>query len=393
MTAIKNSSGAPVWQSGFRPFYLLAVIYGPLLMLYTLAVYSELLPAPSTLPIFLWHGHEMIFGFTAAIAAGFILTALPGWAGTEEVSGVRLMLLTLVWLVGRFAFWFVPPNANLVAASIDSMFFILLAFILTPGLLAANSKLYLLLLPILAGFIVANIVFYFGVSSGQIDLAWQGVTLSVYSLMVLFVVIGGFLTPIFTDNYLRTTGHGGGFKFQPALEIISIVTVLLFALTGLVDVDPGLGFAAALLALLAQLYRMYSWRGWLAFRDPLVLLMQLGYCWLLLTFLVRALGEFNSTWATGVATHVFTIGAFGMMKLSLMTRVVLKHTGRSLAPPKLITIAFWIMPIAAVTRLLAGLAIAETALMLLSGLLWSLCWILYMVCFGSMLISPSLSRS
>ncbi|MCP4486663.1 MAG: NnrS family protein [Gammaproteobacteria bacterium] len=212
-------------------------------------------------------------------------------------------------------------------------------------------------------------------------------------MMVLFGLIGGFLTPIFIDNFLRTKGRGGGFKFQPALEVISILTVLLFALTGLVDVDPGFGFAAALLALLVHLYRMYSWRGWLALRDPLVLLMQLGYCCLLLTFLSRGLGEFNNAWTTGVAIHVFTIGAFGMMKLSLMTRVVLKHTGRVLTPPKLMTIAFWMMPIAAITRLLAGLSIVETPLMLLSGLLWSLCWILYLVCFGFMLIRPSLPLS
>ncbi len=393
MTGIKDSLGAAVWHSGFRPFYLLAVIYGPLLMLYTLAVYSGLLPPPSALPVFLWHGHEMIFGFTAAIAAGFILTALPGWAGTEEISGARLMLLTLVWLAGRLAFWLLPLNAGLITTSIDCLLFILLAVMLIPGLLAANNKLYLLLLPILAGFIVANIVFYSGISYGQIDLARQGVSLSVYSLMVLFVFIGGFLTPIFTDNYLRTKGHGGGFKFQPWLEAISIVTVLLFALTGLVDIAPGFGFAAALLALLVHFYRMYSWRGWLALRDPLVLLMQLGYCWLLLTFLSRALGGLNNAWATDIALHVFTIGAFGMMTLSLMTRVVLKHTGRTLSPPKLMTIAFWIMPIAAITRLLAGLSIVEAPLMLLSGLLWSLCWILYLVCFGPMLIRPSLPRS
>ncbi len=393
MTDTKDNSGIPVWQSGFRPFYLLAVIYGSLLMLYTLAVYSDLLPAPSALPIFLWHGHEMIFGFTSAIATGFILTALPGWAGTEEISGTRLILLTSVWLAGRLAFWCLPLNAALIIACLDCLHFVLLAVILTPGLLAARNKLYLLLLPILAGFIIANIGFYFGVSQSQMELAWQAVNLSVYCLMILFTFIGGFLTPIFTDNYLHTKGQGGDFKFLPALEVMAIVTVLLFALTGLIPVDPGLAFATALLTLLVHFYRIIRWRGWLALQDPLVLLMQLGYCWLLLTFLLRGLGEYNSNWTDDVAIHAFTIGAFGMMKLSLMTRVALKHTGRALTPPRMMTIAFWIMPIAAITRLLAGLSIYEMPLMLVSGLLWSLCWILYLVCFGAMLVRPSLPRT
>ncbi|MCP4486662.1 MAG: hypothetical protein GY820_04980 [Gammaproteobacteria bacterium] len=81
------------------------------------------------------------------------MTALPGWAGTKEVTGAGLMLLSAIWLAGRLAFWLLPLNTSLVTAGIDCLFLVLLAIMLTPGLLAANNKLY------------------FGVSHWQIGLA------------------------------------------------------------------------------------------------------------------------------------------------------------------------------------------------------------------------------
>ena len=42
-----------------------------------LAVYMGDLALPSPLPASLWHGHEMLFGYGAAVLAGFLLTATP----------------------------------------------------------------------------------------------------------------------------------------------------------------------------------------------------------------------------------------------------------------------------------------------------------------------------
>jgi uncharacterized protein involved in response to NO len=60
------------------------------------------------LPLKLVHGHEFIFGFAAAIIFGVVITALPSWAGTEEIDGGRLALLVALWLAGRIGFWAAP---------------------------------------------------------------------------------------------------------------------------------------------------------------------------------------------------------------------------------------------------------------------------------------------
>lgn len=57
-------------------------------------------------PAALWHAHEMLFGFGAAVAVGFLLTAAQNWTGLLSLSGKPLLLLTLLWLTARFSLLF-----------------------------------------------------------------------------------------------------------------------------------------------------------------------------------------------------------------------------------------------------------------------------------------------
>ena len=57
-------------------------------------------PAPKLRSPQLWHAHEMVFGFVAAIA-GFLLAAVPDWTGRQGYSGRPLALLLALWLAGR----------------------------------------------------------------------------------------------------------------------------------------------------------------------------------------------------------------------------------------------------------------------------------------------------
>jgi len=50
-----------------------------------------------------WHIHEMLYGYVAAIATGFLLTAIPNWTGRLPVNGYPLAGLSLLWLAGRAA--------------------------------------------------------------------------------------------------------------------------------------------------------------------------------------------------------------------------------------------------------------------------------------------------
>ena len=89
-----------LWDLGFRPFYLLASIFSAAGVLLWAAQFSgNLSIAVLRGPV--WHGHEMLFGYTIAVMAGFLLTAVRAWTGLPTPSGVPLMALAALWVAGR----------------------------------------------------------------------------------------------------------------------------------------------------------------------------------------------------------------------------------------------------------------------------------------------------
>ena len=56
-------------------------------------------------PLHLWHAHEMIYGFAAAAAGGFLLTAVPSWTGAKHSRGRALAIMFGFWCLGRVAMW------------------------------------------------------------------------------------------------------------------------------------------------------------------------------------------------------------------------------------------------------------------------------------------------
>jgi uncharacterized protein involved in response to NO len=48
-----------------------------------------------------WHAHEMIFGFTVAVIAGFLLTAVGNWTQRETAIGTPLLVLATRYAYAR----------------------------------------------------------------------------------------------------------------------------------------------------------------------------------------------------------------------------------------------------------------------------------------------------
>jgi uncharacterized protein involved in response to NO len=85
-----------------------------------------------------WHAHEMIFGYLAAIIAGFALTTVPNWTGRLPLSGLLLARLVALWLAGRFASAF--SGSLTWAAAIDLAFLMVLAAAIWREILAGKNS-------------------------------------------------------------------------------------------------------------------------------------------------------------------------------------------------------------------------------------------------------------
>src|SRR6476469_5328892 len=91
------SDRSALWTMGFRPFYLLAGSFAALSILLWVWQYTGHVPAlyvgsPA------WHGHEMLYGYTLAVVAGFLLTAVRNWTGMSTPAGGSLIALAALWV-------------------------------------------------------------------------------------------------------------------------------------------------------------------------------------------------------------------------------------------------------------------------------------------------------
>jgi uncharacterized protein involved in response to NO len=307
---------------------------------------------------------------------------LPSWAGISEIRGGRLALLVALWLAGRIAMWLAPWLPPVLVAAADCALFPAMAALLTPLLLRAQNRLYLLL-PVLTGLAAANIAFHLHAFA-------FGLHLAVYCIMLLYTLKGGVLTPVFTGNALREKKRGDAIAPCLALDVLAAASIVVLAGIDLAALPATWTGSAAAAACMIHALRLARWRGWLVMDVPLLFAMHLGYAWLVVALGLKAAARFGGDVPETAWLHAFTVGALGMMMMGLMTRVVLRHTGRPLAPPPAIVAAFALMFVAALLRVAASLFALGHGVVMASAVLWITPFVLYLARFGLMLVRPSL---
>lgn len=383
----------PLWSSGFRPFFLLGAAYGAVLMLaWTLALAAPDAAHWSAFAARPWHAREMLFGFAAAIIAGVVLTALPSWPGTDEVRGTPLAWLVVCWVAGRAAVWIAAAWPIGWIVILDLLFVPALLASVIPQLARVQNKRYLLLLPVLVALYAAQVASHLVDASSAAQALRSGLRGAVYAIVVLYVLVGGLLTPVFTGNALRENGRGDQAPFVPALDAAAVALVVVLAALDLADAPRTWVGAAALACTAVHGWRVARWKGWRAVDEPVVLAMNLGFAWLVVAFALRAAAALGAPVPPQTWVHAFTVGSLGMMMLGLMTRVVLRHTGRPVVMPRAIVVAAAAMLAAALLRLAASVHALGNTVVALAALLWTLAFVIWFVRFAPMLLAPSLPR-
>jgi uncharacterized protein involved in response to NO len=94
---------------------------------------------PTAFDAVAWHAHEMLFGFVLATIAGFVLTAIPNWAGRMPLQGFPLAVLAGVWLAGRLAVYGSAWFGVGAAAALDLSFLTLLLGVVLREILAGRN--------------------------------------------------------------------------------------------------------------------------------------------------------------------------------------------------------------------------------------------------------------
>jgi uncharacterized protein involved in response to NO len=355
-----------------------------------LVALGEGIQPPSAFDVLSWHRHEMLFGFVGSIVAGFLLTAIPNWTGRLPIAGWPLAVLTASWCSARIAVYVSAWIGSLAAAALDVGFFIVLALLAGREVLAAkNRNLPVVLLVLLIG--LADALDHAGAAGWLAD-GDIGIRAAISLVTLLISLIGGRIIPSFTRNWLTNQGVTRRLPGQPTpfdLAVLAISALALFAWTMAPDRAPT-GWLLAI-AGLAQAVRLARWGGERTLREPIVIVLHIGYSWVPIGLVLLGASILSTFVPRSAAIHALTVGAMATMILAVMTRATLGHTGRPVAAGPQTIFLYGLVTLAAFFRVTApfgifdyqfGITFAATA--------WISAFALFLFLFGPILLRPPL---
>lgn len=386
-TAPVREPSPPAWpllRLGFRPFYLGAAAYGMLAIPLWIAVLLDRVSLNLAISPVLWHAHEMLFGFAAAVIVGFLLTAGKAWTGLDTPRGMALAALAGLWLAARLAAVFAPYG---VYAVLDLLLLPLVAAIFISVLLRAGGGRNLPLGAILLLLTLANAAFH-GAVSGLINIDPVRALHAGLALIVMIeCVIAGRVIPAFTQSALP----GLRLKVPPWLEKATLGTTAI-ALALWVLAPANLFGAMALgAAALLHVLRLLRWKPLRTRSRPILWVLHLAYAWLPIGLALLALSQLG---VVGVSSgiHALAVGATGGLIIGMITRTARGHTGRPLQASRLEVAAYLLVACAAVLRvLLPLLAPQHLAIWLVAAATaWGIAFAVYLMVFSPWLVTARL---
>jgi len=376
--------GHPLLALGFRPFFLAAALSAILLLVLWLIIWSGgLTPPPYYGPIG-WHSHEMLFGYSAAVIAGFLLTAVRNWTGINMPSGGKLGMLVLFWMLGRIA----PALAGVLPAAVialmDIIFLPAVALSLKPALWAGQQKINRIFVPLLLLMGVANLLVHLQ-AMGIANTADRGINMMLYLVLTIILMVSGRVVPFFTKAVIP------GFEPRsfPFADMATPILMGLLILGELLYPHPWLRGLLALALATTQSIRASGWFTNRVWSIPILWVLHTGLFWVITGFTLIALSGLELV-PLNLAKHALTVGGIGVLTLGMMARVALGHTGRAIESHRLINATFIALNLAAFMRVFAPLAMpaSYTLWIHLSGTLWVLCFLLFFIYYAPMLARP-----
>jgi uncharacterized protein involved in response to NO len=382
--------GPAVFSYGFRPFFLGAAVFAGVAVPAWVLILAGVGDSEFLYPARDWHVHEMVFGFLPAVITGFLLTAIPNWTDRPPIRGHALMLLFALWLAGRLLIT-IPRLTPLVSATVDAGFLVVVAGFVWREIAAGKSWVHAPMGGLICLYAGANILFHvLALSGAATDLAER---MALALVMVLLALIGGRVTPNFTVDFLIEQGRTEQLAPFSRYDALSVMLVGLAAVAWIVQphaVATGWMFVTAGLANLGRLSR---WHGWITWREPMVLILHLGYGWLVLSLLVLGSSILGIGLPKEAAVHALTSGAVGVMTLAVMTRASLGHTGRPKQAGPLTVLIYMLVTLGALMRVVGPITGLPTNLVLgLAAIGWSGAYLLFAVVYGPFLLRPSLDE-
>ncbi|WP_119355160.1 NnrS family protein [Azohydromonas sediminis] len=366
---------------GFRPLYLLGTAWAAIAVaLWTFAPQW----LPGTMGGLAWHAHEMLWGFVATIAVGFLMTAGANWTAINPLPRPWLALAVALWVTARIALLVDHPAAFDVGALAEVAFFALAAAALGRAVIRARNTRNAGLPPLLLALAGADAAFLWHVRAGDVAAALGWVQAGLVAMALVALLIARRVTPFFAMRAvpgLQIPLHQRSGQVQLAAVGVGVVAVVAGWR------EPAA--AAMALAGAIALWQVASWKPAAVLARPILWILYLGHAGVGAGLLVAAAHLAGAIGAPAAHVHVIALLGFAVLIVGMVTRTALGHLGRALALDRSMVASYALVVAAAVLRL-AALAATPLAPWLLkaSALAWVAAFALYLWRFTPWLVRP-----
>ncbi len=285
----------------------------------------------------------------------------------------------------------IPWPPPFVCAIVDGAFLIALAIIVWREIAIGNAWDRSPIGILISLYAIANLLFHVrALSDAATDLP-ERMALSV--IIMLLALIGGRVIPSFTLDYLSERGMP---QQPPSFSRFDGASILLAAIAAIAWTAQPEALVTGWLLIVAglvNLIRLLRWYGWITWREPLVLILHVGYGWLAMSLLILGAAILGFGLRQEDAVHALTTGAVGSMTLAIMTRASLGHTGRPRHAGPMTVMIYSLVNLGAMLRVFGPATDLSTSLVLgLSAMIWSGGYLLFAVVYGPYLFRPSLDE-
>jgi uncharacterized protein involved in response to NO len=387
----RSFEGPALFSYGFRPFFLFGAIYAGLAVLLWLAIFSGAATLETLLAPRDWHIHEMLYGYLPAVVTGFILTAVPNWTGRLPLQGSSLLMLVLLWAVGRLTVSVSIWTGWLLAAAIDCGFLLAVAVVTAREILAGRNWRNLKLLLPLGMLLAGNVTFH--IEAHLKGLADYGFRLGIAGVIMLMMLIGGRIVPSFTRNWLARANPGRLPAQFGTFDAVSLTASAGALLAWIAAPGARLTGAALVAAGLLQTVRLARWAGHRTWRDRLVLILHLAYAFIPAGFILIGLSPLAGL-PPSAGVHAWMAGAAGAMTLAVMSRASLGHTGRALLASPVTQGLYLLVLVGGLARIVVALWPEwGDELIYLAGLCWAAAFLGFAAAYWDPLTRPRLKQA
>ncbi|MDH4274998.1 MAG: NnrS family protein [Gammaproteobacteria bacterium] len=371
---------------GFRPFFLATSCFSVIAMLLWAWIYhaGHTFVFPN-LPATLWHAHEMIFGYTLGVIAGFLLTAVRNWTNVQTARGWTLLVLVSLWWVARMAMLTHTPWAWSLAAVCDLGFDIALVAAVTYPIVRVRQWKQMGVVALVLSVAIANALFYAGLLGVLHEGVAMSITLGLNGAILLVLMMGRRVIPFFIEKGLDIPTLVNRIWLDNSVLALMVILIVM-------EMANMASLAAVIAAFIGMLLviRLKDWHRPALWQKPLLWSLYVAFAWLALGFILKALSFFGFA-PEPLALHAFSVGGLGLITYSMMCRVTLGHTGRNVfAPPAALKWLLALINVGAILRVfLPWLLPVYTGLWIgLSQLAWIGAFIGFVWIFSKMLVLP-----